>query len=163
MGKFEHLIKFEMLQYFSVMAWTGLTTTVSVGNNNNLLATFQKERHWRVKSHKSWIPAPLDADRVVAEQDTVETEQGKQVLVAKCAFSEQRNDSYVLASVVTGTLPRVELTGTTYCCCYCCCCCCCCCLYEWIAFSSDGRSKWAWWWTISRSWSYFILSISVFT
>lgn len=38
----------------------------------------------------------------------METEQGKQVLVAKCAFSEQRNDSYVLASVVTGTLPRAE-------------------------------------------------------
>jgi len=50
------------------------------------------------------------------EQPTVETEQGKQVLVAKCAFSEQRNDSYVLASVVTGTLPRVELTETTHCC-----------------------------------------------
>lgn len=47
----------------------------------------------------------------MTKQPTVETEQGKQVLVAKCAFSEQRNDSYVLASVVTGTLPRVELTG----------------------------------------------------
>ncbi|KAK2839638.1 hypothetical protein Q5P01_013378 [Channa striata] len=40
----------------------------------------------------------------VVEQPTVETEQGKQVLVAKCAFSEQRNDSYVLASVVAGTV-----------------------------------------------------------
>lgn len=46
----------------------------------------------------------------MAEQPAVETEQGKQVLVAKCAFSEQRNDSNVLASVVTGTLPRAELT-----------------------------------------------------
>lgn len=67
------------------------------------------------------------------EQHTVETEQGKQVLVAKCAFSEQRNDSYVLASVVTGTLPRAEQRETTYCCCsYSG-------LYEWSAFPSGGR------------------------
>lgn len=32
------------------------------------------------------------------------------MLVAKCAFSEWRNDSYVLAAVITGTLPRAELT-----------------------------------------------------
>ena len=63
----------------------------------------------------------------------METEQGKQVLVAKCAFSEQRNDSYVLASVVTGTLPRAEQGETTYCCCsYSG-------LYEWSAFPSGGR------------------------
>lgn len=35
--------------------------------------------------------------------------EGKQVLAAKCAFSEQRNDSYVLAAVITGTLPRARL------------------------------------------------------
>lgn len=34
---------------------------------------------------------------------------GKQVLAAKCAFSEQRNDCYVLAAVITGTLPRARL------------------------------------------------------
>lgn len=34
----------------------------------------------------------------------------KQVLVAKCAFSERRNDSYVLAAVITGTLSRAEPT-----------------------------------------------------
>lgn len=64
----------------------------------------------------------------------VETEQGKQVLVAKCAFSEQRNDSYVLAAVITGTLPRAELTETTECCS---------CsfsgFYEWSAFCSGRR------------------------
>lgn len=32
----------------------------------------------------------------------------KQVLVAKCAFSERRNDSYVLAAAITGTLSRAE-------------------------------------------------------
>lgn len=32
------------------------------------------------------------------------------MLVAKCAFSERRNDSNVLAAVITGTLPRAELT-----------------------------------------------------
>lgn len=35
--------------------------------------------------------------------------EGKQVLAAKCAFSEQRNDCYVLAAVITGTLPRARL------------------------------------------------------
>lgn len=35
--------------------------------------------------------------------------EGKQVLAAKCAFSEQRNDCYVLAAVITGTLPRTRL------------------------------------------------------
>lgn len=35
--------------------------------------------------------------------------EGKQVLAAKCAFSEQRNDCYVLAAVIAGTLPRVRL------------------------------------------------------
>lgn len=47
----------------------------------------------------------------VAEQSAVETEQGKQVLVAKCAFSEQRNDSYVLASVVVGTASGADRNG----------------------------------------------------
>lgn len=42
------------------------------------------------------------------QSTTVETEQGKQVLVAKCAFSEQRNDSYVLASVVAGTVSGAD-------------------------------------------------------
>lgn len=35
--------------------------------------------------------------------------EGKQVLAAKCAFSEQRNECYVLAAVITGTLPRARL------------------------------------------------------
>lgn len=35
--------------------------------------------------------------------------EGKQVLAAKCAFSEQRNDCYVLAAVITGTLPRTRM------------------------------------------------------
>lgn len=64
------------------------------------------------------------------EQLTVETEQGKQVLVAKCASSEHRNDSYVLASVVAGTLSTLELIDTGYCCSYFG-------LYEWSAFASD--------------------------
>ncbi|KAK2906211.1 hypothetical protein Q8A73_010154 [Channa argus] len=51
---------------------------------------------------------PDNADIAVVEQPTVETEQGKQVLVAKCAFSEQRNDSYVLASVVAGTVSGAD-------------------------------------------------------
>lgn len=64
------------------------------------------------------------------EQLTVETKQGKQVLVAKCASSEHRNDSYVLASVVAGTLSTLELIDTGYCCSYFG-------LYEWSAFASD--------------------------
>lgn len=57
----------------------------------------------------------------------METKQGKQVLVAKCASSEHRNDSYVLASVVAGTLSTLELIDTGYCCSYFG-------LYEWSAF-----------------------------
>lgn len=57
-------------------------------------------------------------DRPCSSGRAVETEQGggggEQVLAAKCALSEQRNDSYVLASAVAGTLPRVELTAITY-------------------------------------------------
>lgn len=64
------------------------------------------------------------------EQLTVETKQGKQVLVAKCASSEHRNDSYVLASVVAGTLSTLELIDTGYCCSYFG-------LYEWSTFASD--------------------------
>lgn len=77
----------------------------------------------------SWILAPLDAGGAVLEQLTVETKQGKQVLVAKCASSEHRNDSYVLASVVAGTLSTLELIDTGYCCSYFG-------LYEWSAFAS---------------------------
>lgn len=59
------------------------------------------------------------------------------MLLAKCAFTEQRNDSYVLLSVVTGTRPRVELAGTTECCCSHSN------LYEWRAFNFDGRMSYS--------------------
>lgn len=49
------------------------------------------------------------------------------MLVAKCAFSEQRNDSYVLAAVITGTLPRAELTEKT----------------EWCSCSYSGFHEWS--------------------
>lgn len=51
------------------------------------------------------------------DQPAVEAELRKQVSAAKCAFSKRWNDSYVLASVVTGSVPGAELTQTINGCC----------------------------------------------
>lgn len=72
--------------------------------------TFQELQHQFLKQKKKEdVTAELLFVQMQARAASWRLSEGKQVLAAKCGFSEQRNDCYVLAAVITGTLPRTRL------------------------------------------------------